>query len=787
MLRNFFTTLHRFALSSSLNIIGLSVAFAAAIVILIEVDYQLSFDRGVADVDRIYRVSCRWNEMDLVPVAPGVVKYVESNCPSVEASVAIQPAFGDSYITVTRNGAQVGFTEPVWGATDSFDQVFSLQAIEGTLELETLEQIILPRSVAQRYFGRTTNVVGEKISVSYTGKVNDYVVCGVFEDLTENCQINNAPYVKTDFYAFGGSEWNEANFFLYAKLPEGSTFKSLEADLSKLQLQALIEKLYVIPFTDIYFDQKSYFGDDMLVKKGNRTTTDVLLAIAFLVILIAGINFVNFATSLAPIRMRSINTQKVFGCPTARLRLQLVVEAIGISVVAFCAALLWVYFLGISPLADLSSGVIAVESNLAIVAIMAGVAVIVGLLAGLYPAYYTTKFPPALVLKGSFANSAKGRTLRLVLVCVQFVISITLIIATLFLQRQNDYLQKKDTGIATEHIAVVRLGGKLLDNSSAAFTEQLRAKTSIVDVAYSRFSIGRDNMIMFTMRKISGEQRKFGELIVSHNFADVMGIKIIEGQSTSVGDTSKELLYSMIFNQTAAKQFGIQAPQQINDWGDVNSEVVGICSDFNFQTLRNGVEPLALAVPCVKANQSNDLWNKMPVAYVKFSGDPAVAIQSIKTTAAAIDPVYPISVSFYGEMFEQMYKNDIKTTQMVTLFSILAVLISLVGVFGMVVFETQYRRREIGVRRVHGASVSSILLMFNRRFVYIVLCCSIVAVPLAAWGVGAWLDGFAYRTSLSWWVFVVGVVIVFLITIATVTLQSWHAATENPVRSLKSN
>ncbi len=788
ILRNFRTTLRRFKVASALNIVGLSVAFAAFILILMQVRYEFAFDRFHPEAERIYRVEISADGVNL-PVVP--LPFAETfgpMVPGVAAYTLMQPAYSDSYIVVERSGSEIGFMEPVFQADTGFTQVFRPEIVEGSADvLRESGKVLVPASLARKFFGRESGVLGERLSIGFEADTWDYEVGGVYRDFPSNSQLDNVVYMPLRIPEWAHNSWGSCNYFFYVRLQAGVSPETLLREWNRIALAEKIEwietsgAIGMTALPEIYYDTRPFMGES-LTKHGKRTTTDLLLAIAVLVIGIAAVNFVNFATSLTPLRIKSINTQKVLGSPVGVLRWALIAEAVGISLIAFGLAVGWVFLLGQTSFAELLSGGIALEEHLGLIALSLGVAAVVGLLAGLYPAFYTTSFPPALVLKkGSFGMSPSGRRLRTALIGFQFVVSLGLIVAAMFLQLQNRYLRHVDTGMDQERIAYMRLGGDVL--GSRAFEDRVRQSPGIEDVAYSRMPIGVGNLHSQNFKEINGKTVSFASEEVSWNFPQMMGIELAEGDYFNAGDTLKPL-HTYLFNERAVREYGIRVQDRVLEWGAGEdaalSEVRGIVRDFNYVSLHSAIDPMAMIV--------RGQWSKgkpLPIAYFKIVGDPYAAVEHIRRAAAEVDPAYPVDVQFFDAAFDALYRKDQQLTSLITLFSLLAVAISLVGVFGLVIFETQYRRKEIGVRKVMGATVTEILGMFNRQFVGIVLVCFVVAAPLAWYGVREWLSTFAYRTPLYWWVFAISLAIVLFITLLTVTVQSWRAATANPVDSLK--
>lgn len=784
--RNFMTTLRRFKLASGLNILGLSVAFAAFVLILMQVRYEYSFDKFHRNADRIYRVEINMAEGN-VPIVPRPFGETFGRMSAgVEDYTMVLPSFSETYVTVEKNGTKVGFMQQIQHVEASFTNIFTPEMIEGGSDaLSDPGKALLPASLALRFFGSETGVMGKRMTIN--GK--DCEVGGVYRDFPSNSQLKNVLYVPLRDEENRG-DWGSCSFFMYVLLRPGADPAAVTTEWGRFDLTPKIDwaestpSICITKLSDLYFDTRPFMaGSDSATEHGKRTTTDILLAIALLVIGIAAVNFVNFSTSLTPLRIKSINTQKVLGSPVSTLRAALICEAVGIALIAFGLALLWVYLLSDTGFNELISGGISFSVYKGIILLALGVALGVGLLAGLYPAFYTTSFPPALVLKGSFGMSPKGRKLRTALIGFQFVVSLGLIVAAMFLQLQNDFLRHVDTGMEQEQIAYMHLGGEL--RGSKAFEAQVKQSPLIEDVAYSEMPIGVGNVHPQWFKSVGDKPIGFVVEGVSWNFPQMMGIELVDGAYFNEGDSSKQFnVY--LFNERAAKDYELTTQDRVIEWGSgedaAMSEIRGFVKDFNYRSLHTDIEPMALLV---KGRQFRGGERNLRIAYFKIIGDPYAAADHIKRTAAGIDPAYPVDLQFFDAAFNTLYQKDRRTTSLITVFSLLAVIISLVGVFGLVVFETQYRRKEIGVRKVLGATVAEILAMFNRSFVRLVIVCFVVAAPLAWYGVTKWLETFAYRTPIHWWVFALSLFIVLLITLITVTIQSWRAATANPVNSLK--
>ena len=543
-------------------------------------------------------------------------------------------------------------------------------------------------------------------------------------------------------------------------------------DFSKLGSGKVQIKL--TPLTDIYYMNESQ--DGTIFRSGNKEVTWLLFFIALLIIIVAAINFTNFNTSLTPMRIRSINTQKVLGSPDCVLRRALLAEAAITSLVAWLASLFIVHVLATTGTMPFIEADLSIIDNLPIVLLTGVIALVTGILAGLYPSWYVTSFPPALVLKGSFGLSPSGRKLRTILVSVQFIVSILLIIGASFVQLQNDYMRSFSLGFDKDQIAIVELSGELYNKHHETYVNRLKEFPDIEDVAFAMEKVASKDGYSTNGAVLKQKEFQFFMIMTSSNFLRVMGIPVEEGRDFSLSDElSEEPVY--IFNEAAKLAVNMEQGDILQSW--VPGRIIGFTGNVKFTSLRNGENNIAFVV--------SKMPYPMSVSYIrlKAGSDVHAAVNHIRKTLADIDPAYPFDVQFYDTIFNHLYHKEENLRSLITVFSILAIIISLVGVFGLVVFDTQYRRKEIGVRKVHGATNSEILKMLNRSYIYIVLVCFALAAPVGYYGIKKWLESFAYKTPMYWWVYLAALTIVLVITIGTVTFQSWRAANANPVDSLK--
>ena len=805
-IRNFLTLLRRYTTSSVLNIVGMAVAFAAVYLIAVQVKFDLSYNRVIKNSERIYRMEypswsmdgtwwCGWNRM--------IPDQLCAVCPEIETAGSIDMISNSTYqdeYSIKRNSTIENFTIKVAGAELEGLAVFPFEFVDGGIddEFKTYYGMIISESIAKRYNLK----VGDRINYG-RGAVNQAqrTISGIYRDFPKpsTMAMSQGYILMPEAELENETDWSTTYYIL---LREGASVEDVEKRMkeaviddcrkkgyseqeTKLQLARVEPRL--TPITDLYF------ADDTKAEwiHGSRTTTYTLIAIAVLILVISFINFVNFFFALIPSRIRAVNNYKIFGAPTAKLRLNFLFETVGLILVSLFGAAIIVVLFADTPLKEYISTSVAINENWTLAGVMALCVVLLGVVVSLYPAWYITKFSPAFVIKGDFSASKSGRILRYTLVGIQYVISITLIICSLFIYRQHQYMLTKDMGFDRENLLVATLpyeavyGGWTFESDYTkrdALLNRLEQNPQIKEIALGRGNITHSRM-SWTRPVENGESVIFDVYVVSWNFLKTMGIDIVDGRDFLPSD-EHSATGALIFNEQASKELGITVGEQINGHLDnTNTTIVGICKDFCFQSAHYGITPFAFLV------YGKYGWDQPRIAYIRTVADADIAAvrkfitDTVLESSPNSDPE-KVDVKFFDNELELVYQREDKLSVLVTLFSLLSIVISIIGVFGLVLFETQYRRREIGIRRVHGASVGEILSLFNRKYLYIVAACSAVAIPVSYYIIDQWMQQYVYRTPMSWWVYALAVGIILLITIITVTIRSWSAANENPTQSI---
>ena len=791
IIRNFTSIFRKFVTANLLNLLGLSLAFASFFVIMTQVNYDLGYNKSFAEHEKLFRLT--------MELGHGMEDYGTTlPRPLVEQLAAASPH-------VTSYGIKQGWTnndqflvdEQVYSLTlvygiHDFVSVFKPTVVDGDLKgLNQLSNIVLPRSEAIRIFG-TANAAGKTMKYYWEDNVF-YNVCAVIEDYPENNFLHGSCFIGTNANEGNYRNWNYDAYIRVddvKNLPEVITAmrkKAIELFKEDFDLtdpkEADALQVILTPVADTHFSKdlnRNFTGAYSV----SRSSVYLLICFSLLIIVIAAVNFMNFSLAETPMRIRSINTQKVLGATTASLRGSLLAEAVIISLMAFVLAMVLVYMAHDLGLQQLVQGSILLQDHLWLAGLTLMISIVVGLLAGAYPSYYVTSFPPALVLKGSFGLSPKGRVLRTALICLQFVVSFMLVIGVGIMYLQSYFIYHTDYGFDKDEVMVVPTAPDTR-NHADAIDADLRKIPGIEGASLAQNVLGSSDRYQTWGRGSGNKHMTFTCIFVDWRFLDVMGIDIVEGRNFRETDGD---VY--IFNESAKKKYPwLAVDKPINDEQDMT--VVGFCEDIKYSTLRvdDSEQPIAFMVPGPKGYYWNDgFWRNVLMVRVAKGVDKREAKQQVLETVLKYEHDNELTVNdlhYMDDKLEESYQQERLFTKQILLFSLLAILISIIGVFGMTMFESEYRRKEIGIRKVFGSSTKEILVMFNRRYLYILLGCFVVAAPIG-YTVGVhWLEGFAVRTTVSPWLFFVSFLLIALITMLTVTYQSWKNANENPVKSIK--
>ena len=774
--------------STLINILGMSVAFAAAMVLLVRVYWDANYDRNFKGHAQVFRMEQDWSESGHFSTffSRPLIEYVRGKDPNIEA-VGTVAAWGNWLLAPEGNpNAGVSLNRAL--VDESFFEVFPFTWIEGSgQEFATPAALAISRKTARTFFGNAP-AVGKYLQMKDGTRLR---VVGVYEDQPANSSITFQSCVYLgDQYLENHSEWS---FYAYLKLRQPQEAQATQAQLTESLMdffggndddvtdEERDEFRREFRITNLH---KAYFERDLDagVTSVNKSLTVTLLAIAILLIVIAIINFINFAFAEIPFRIKNINTRKVLGASRSSLVRGQLLRAAALALVAFGFACLLLRLVAGTSWASGVANAMTPRDYAAILLPMLGVALVAALVAGLMPALYSTAQPAALVLKGSYAMSVKGKALRNGLVGLQFVLSFLFILLGLYVDVQLRYMKDKDLGFRQDEVLQVYVGTQA-GSQLETIESQLLQHPSILGVTAADNDIIGDRKMRWGRSADDGEQVNMEVLPVADSFIDFFGLQVVEGRGFQPSDNLSES-GCFVVNEAFLKSYPQYHVGSHIDGHMGPAPIVGVVKDFHSKSLHHGTEPLVLY------DWGAEPWRGYSLIYVQMAAgaDFRAVSDYIKETVCHVDPTLvpaQLNVRRLHEWVESQYTIESMMHRLVTIASVVALLIAIIGIIGLVFFETQFLRKEIAVRRVNGATVASILKRINKKYLLIAGISFALAAPLAVILMRGWRQGFVSQAPVPVWIFVATLALVVVVTMAVVTLQSWQTANANPVESLK--
>lgn len=763
----------------------MSVAFAVFLILMMQVTYEWGFDRFHKHADCLYRLEITHGDFggQACLNRPLIDAFVASS-PHIVKGALLNGFVDKQYVMVEHDGNRESFLETLYPVSADYADVFELTMVEGERSaLSVPGQVLISQSMAQKFFG-SSPALGQKLQ----GEGWTAVVGGVYKDLPDNSIVRNAVYKKISDQE-GAGAWGMNNYECYLRLDDPASAAGLVGNFKRYfrheQLNWEEMDLRLVSLHDVYFLTDSHF--DSQKQKGSYTLLRLLLGIAFLIVVIAAINFTNFSNAQVPMRVRSINTQKVLGGAVGVIRLSLVLEAVGICLLAYLLSLFYIYCLSRSSFADIVVGGLSLRGRLPLIIGAGGFVILIGVISSYWPARYITSFPPALVLKGNYGLSPKGKTLRNILVCLQFIVSFILIIGALFVNLQNSYMLHVPLGFDKEQVLVVGNLTNELQKQPELIKQKLEGMSDVESASWVSHLIGTTDNYTRIGRSHKGDNIQYLVVKADPSILDVLGIKPTGGRNFQTEDALSEGVY--IFNEIARKQFEMEPGDIVSlDWSwngnefHMREQVAGFMPDLKYNSFKNATEPFAFYVGKNTPTMAPSMVMVRTRAGVDYTNLKASLIKALDE----IDPNYLPDISLFNEVQDYLYEKELRVARQITFFCLVTVLISLIGVFGVVMLESEYKRKEVGIRKVFGATVGELLRLFNKTYLQIMSACFVIAVPIAYYAIIRWQESFIYKVSLSWWIFVLAFLSVTTLTLLTVSVQNWRVANANPVDSLKS-
>ena len=769
--------------STLINILGMSVAFAAAMILMVQVHWDTTYDANFEGHGQVFRLENNWMDKGLFSTSFSrpMIEIAKTASPNIEAVGTYWTMPHE--VTLKKDGEQTILSVPSARVDSSMFSVFPFEWVEGSArEFTAGETAVVSEEYAKTFFG-DESAIGQYFTA---GNGMEVRVIGVFKDMPKNSSMHYGVLANLgDDYLDTPSEWS---FVAFVKLKDPSLAKETEtqmvtallddADVDEEEADEIRKGFRISNLHDAHFERDVRAN----IASANKAITMTLAAIAILLILIAIINFINFAFAEIPFRIKNINTRKVLGEGRGSLVGRQLLHAGLISLIAFAIACLIMHVVAGSSWASYVSDSLALKNNVSILTLMLGVALVSAVIAGFAPALYSTSQPAALVLKGSYGTSVKGKALRNILVGLQFVLSFLFILMALFVGVQTKFMIGREMGFDEARVLQTWCGYPA-GNQKDALRSHLLQNPSIEDVTFCDSQIVSDGRMSWSRIGDDGNQVFMEALPVDVNFVEFFGLQMVEGRDFRESDNQNEA-GSIIPNETFMQMF----PQfHVGSlmYGHVdNCEIVGVVKDFNFKSLQHAMGPIVLY------NWGKEGWRSFGTMYVRTvpGADFKDVSDYIKDAICKFDlrrEPHMITVSHLDKWIEDMYQSEQSLGKLITIASFVALLIAIIGIIGLVFFETQFIRKEIAVRRVNGATVDSILKMINKKYLIMAGVSFIIAAPIAYYLMTAWRKGFAYQAPVPVWIFLVALLVVATITLAVVTLQSWRAANANPVDSLK--
>jgi len=800
MIKNYLTiawrNLSKHKLYSALNIVGLAIGMAACIIIALFVYYERSFDNMHSK--NIYRL----NEVQKFPGMVSSQKVALSMFPMGETLKNDFPEVQNFTRIRWMNKFQITQEEKrmylpqVFAVDTSFLSIFDFPLVKGNraTALQKPNSIILTESTAQKLFGNIDPM--GKTLMHYDTDTLSFTVTGVVKDAPANSQLqfdaisSFSTYIQPWMTNNWGGNWLNTYLVLAPHTNVASLEKKFPAYLKKHMTGGNGDgwkhyELFLLPYRDVHANTADIGLDYINYQKFDKNYTNIFLVIALIVMAIACINFMNLSTARSTERAKEVGIRKSIGAQRFQLGFQFLGETVFLALFALMLAMLFVFLalLYIERLSDRNLRPLLTMHPELLIGIFCG-SILVGLISGLYPAFYLSSFQPSKVLKGGAFSGSKKSNFRNILVIGQFVSAIFLIIATIFVFRQLDFMQHKDPGFVRDQVLTFSLD-RITYQKYELLKQELLANPLVSSVTACQDQLGSHLDQSGVTYRGDGPARDLAvtQLIVDPDYLKLYGIKIVEGRNFSSEKTANGKEY--IVNEGLAKELLKDHPKTPfssligQRFGfDSAGTIVGVVKDFNFNSLHYKIENLFL--------HSQTQWGFNTVS-VKLKGNKeAEAVSSIEATWKSMFPGHPFEYQFLDDHFKEVYRTDAQIMQMVGVLAFLAILISCLGLFGLASYSAERRIKEIGVRKVLGASMSSIVTLLSTHFIKLVLIANGIAWPLAWFTINKWMEGYAYRLPMSWWVFLLAGFMALIIALATVSLLAMKAAAANPVTSLRS-
>lgn len=773
-------------LNSFINIFGFAVGIASFVMIMMFVKNELSFNEFHENKERLVKLSMGKRFNTVAPLA----RVLKSNLPEIEKTVRISSDRAGCFKISDKGRGQyydLVSAENILYADPSFTDVFSFRIIKGNSKqlLTKPNTIVLSEQLAQKLFS-TENPLGKILE--YTSKFPErkieFTVSGIIENAPQNSSIQYeaiASYATLDLVQPNGmlpeKNWRDGLCQTYLLLKDG-TNKDLFNNKIRDYIAGVEKMVYGIEpgskravertWETVQINHLHFFNNNRL------RLVKIISSIGFLILFIAIINFVNLSTANFSTKAKEVCMHKIIGARRKEIMLQLIGESILTAYFASGVALFLVTL--IEPLISSLAGINipGLDSlHLTTWLLIAAGPLILGILSGIYPAVYLSVAKPAKIFKQQLLRRRKGIAVRQVLITAQFAITLLLLGSCFIINKQLNFINKKDLGYNNHNIIHFNLNGQI-GNKLDVFKQRLLENPNIKSIAASQNELGQINVTL--TREVKGESKYFQVLPADPDFINTYGLKLIEGRNFSY-EREADKYQTLIINESALKSFGRDSIFNTSIFiFDREAKIIGVVKDFHYESFHKPVEPLALYY---------HPWSFGALNVAITGKNLEQTLSYIENVWNDLSPDLPFEFGFLDETYQNNYISEKRTSGIVLIFSIISICLSCLGLFGLVVFMTDHSKKEIGIRRVNGAKISELILLFNSDFIKQLMIGFIIAAPITWIIMQKWLEEFAYKTSLDWWIFILAGLVILVITLITVSWQSWRAASRNPVGALR--
>ena len=783
-----------------INISSLTIGIIGCLVIGLFVWDEWQYDKEIPGGENVYRIYEQRKDNDNITYAaisaPAFATFLKRTYPEVDTTTRILMSVDKFLMEV---GEKRNYEEKGWFVESSFFEMFSLKFSKGDPASALIEPrtVVLMEELAKKYFG-TEDPVNKTI---YIDK-DTVTVKGVLAKLPDHFHLDFRYLVSLPTSGIPKERmerWTWHQFFTYVKLKPGTNVQQLQDKFQAHMKKEIFPTLtqagstflpFFQPLKDIHLKSADFVYDNAV--RGNETYVKALTIIALFVLVIACFNFVNLATARSFRRAKEIGVRKVIGAERKQLIMQFIGETVLLSVLSMLLAIAATFL--IVPLLNEFTGK-SIQFNpftnpiLGLLILAAGV--VIGMIAGIYPALVLSGFQPIKVLKNmKLIGSGGGAWLRQALVVIQFSLSVLLIVSTTIVYRQTQFLNKKDLGFSKEQVVYFQVRGDL-ERNLEAFKSELKRSPNIVSIT-SGYGLPGDRYAgdgVKTTGNDGGKERSANVFIGDHDYVKTLGLRVIAGRDFS-NEMATDVKEAFIINETAVKEWGFGTPEKAigqpiswNEWAPIDTlnpvkkgKVIGVVADFHYKSLHEKVTASVIHV----------------YPQVVFAVALKLKTADIKNTIAHVDNVwskfvtgYPLDYKFMDETYGAMYKAENKLSELLWIFTVMAIIVGCMGLFGLAAFSAEQRTKELGIRKVLGANAFDIVGLLSKNFLVLVIIASLIAFPIAWWAMNNWLEDFPYRVNISWWVFGIAIIAALAIALLTVSFQAIKAALANPVKSLR--